>query len=75
MFNKCLANFKDSPEVCHEVFQKKMDVSLYGTVVDHTHDLHVISSNLYTNYSFLFIVLSIMLSISLMASLTILKQK
>lgn len=72
---RCVLKHGEIFSICDKSFLRHADASLYSHVKTYTNDLHVVSSNLYTNYSFLFICLAILLSISLMAALTILKQK
>lgn len=74
-FEKCAAKHPDLVETCRNQFITSRDRSLYNNLLDYTNDLHVVSSNFYTNYSFLFICLSIVLSIALMAALAILKHR
>jgi len=74
-FERCSARHPNIVDVCREHFINSRDRSLYNNLVDYTNDLQVVSSNFYTNYSFLFICLAIMLTIALMSALAILKHR
>jgi NADH:ubiquinone oxidoreductase subunit 6 (subunit J) len=63
-----------SKEFCDKYYGKKeFSKSLYNVVGEKTSDISVISDNLYTSYALLFIVLGVILTIALVAALSLLK--
>lgn len=59
---------------CDKHFGKKgFDKGLYHTIGEHVNDLTVVSNHLYTTYALLFVILGVILTIALVAALTLLK--
>lgn len=71
---RCLESGRYSPKFCNDAFNSSTKISLTELHTQATNDLAVISSNFYSHYAVLFIVLTILLTIALFSSLSIVKK-
>ena len=75
LFNRCHTSTHNiDPLFCDKYFGGlTSDKSLYGLLNEHTSDIAVLSNNLYSHYSLLFILLGVILTFALFAALTLVK--
>ena len=74
LFHRCQKTTDLDPVFCNKYFgELGGDKSLYGFIQDQNSDIAAISSNLYSHYSLLFIILGIILTLALLAALTLVK--
>ena len=74
LFQRCQKTIDLDPVFCNKYFgELGGDRSLYGFIQEQNSDIAVISSNLYSHYSLLFIILGIILTLALLAALTLVK--
>jgi len=59
----------------HEFGREMLSRGLYSSAVDRAVDINYVSANLYSSYSALFIILSIILTFALLSALAIIKIK
>jgi len=75
-YMKCLSNRSNSVQFCTDNYKAMgRELSFIEKLSGPTSDIHTLSSNFYTTYALLFIVLAVLLTMALIAALSIIKKR